>query len=241
MVRLIAFDLDRTLTQHKSKLGVENRQILDTLRAHYHLLMVGAGTCMRIWNQMEQYPIDIIGCYGMQYATYDPQDCQLHMVWNESADVNREEILRRAGLIRDRFDLHAYAGETMEFHETGALTFPCLGTKAQIADKLAYDPDRAKRRVMYPYVKELFSDYNTVIGGSSSFDFTPGNYGKCNALRRYMKMQGLGEQEVVYCGDDYYEGGNDYDVFSAGIPFVKVDDYTKLGETLRRSGLMPDT
>lgn len=30
-IKLVAFDLDGTLTQHKSKLGDQNRQILDAL------------------------------------------------------------------------------------------------------------------------------------------------------------------------------------------------------------------
>ena len=68
--RLIAFDLDGSLTQHKSPLSEECRAVLDRLReAGYTLLMVGAGQCRRIYDQMGEYPIDIIGNYGMQYAT----------------------------------------------------------------------------------------------------------------------------------------------------------------------------
>ena len=52
---VIAFDLDGTLTQHKSKLSEQNRLILDLLREKYRLLMVGAGTCTRIWEQMDRY------------------------------------------------------------------------------------------------------------------------------------------------------------------------------------------
>ena len=46
------------------------------------------------------------------------------------------------------------------------------------------------------------------------------------------------EQEIVYCGDDYSEGGNDYDVYAGGIPFVKVDHYDRLRETLQENGLL---
>ena len=238
MIRLIAFDLDGTLTQHKSTLGLKNRSVLDRLAQRYRLLMVGAGTCDRIYRQMGEYPIDIIGNYGMQFAVYDAQTDAPRLVRSEKAAVDREEILRRAARIRERFGLHDYAGETMEFHATGALTFPVLGTKALLKDKLAYDPDRRKRRGMYPFVREVFRDYNVMIGGSSSFDIVPGQYGKLNALRRYLAENGLTEREVVYCGDDYREGGNDYDVYAAGIPFVKVDDYEKLEEILTQHGLL---
>ena len=116
---------------------------------------------------MDQYPIDIIGSYGMQFATYNKEKQALVLQWDEQVPVDREEALRRAERIRQQFGLFDFAGDTLEFHSTGA-RFPVLGTKANLADKLAYDPDRSKRRVMYPFVKEVFFDYNVMIGGSSS-------------------------------------------------------------------------
>ena len=236
--KIIAFDLDCTLTQHKTKLGPQNRHILDQLGQRYKLIMVGAGTCQRIWNQMDQYPIEIIGSYGMQFAVYNKDQQALVLQWDECVQVNREEVLRRAEKIRQQFGLFDFNGDTLEFHSTGALTFPVLGTKANLADKLAYDPDRSKRRSMYPFVKEVFSDYNVMIGGSSSFDIVPGQYGKLNAIRRYLAENDMHEQEIVYCGDDYSEGGNDYDVYAGGIPFVKVDHYDRLRETLQENELL---
>ena len=200
--------------------------------------MVGAGTCQRIWNQMDQYPIDIIGSYGMQFAAYDKDQRTLVLQWDEHVPVDREEALRRAEKIRRQFGLFDFAGDTLEFHATGALTFPVLGTEADLADKLAYDPDRSRRRIMYPFVKEVFSDYNVMIGGSSSFDIVPAKYGKLNAIRRYLSENGMNERDIVYCGDDYCQGGNDYDVYAGGIPFVKVDHYDRLGETLRENALL---
>ena len=72
-IKLIAFDLDGTLTQHKTKLSPEHRQVLDALGKKYKLLMAGAGMCPRIFNQMDRYPIDILGNYGMQFAKYNAE------------------------------------------------------------------------------------------------------------------------------------------------------------------------
>ena len=63
-IKIIAMDLDGTLTQHKEKLSAEHREVLDKLSQKYKLLMVGAGQVGRIFNQMDKYPIDIIGYYG---------------------------------------------------------------------------------------------------------------------------------------------------------------------------------
>lgn len=236
--RLMAFDLDGTLAQHKTPLGEKNRSVLERLSKKYRLLMVGAGTCTRIFNQLGKFPIDIIGNYGMQYGEYDAESGEIVVKRSENAPVDREEVLRRAELIREKYNLHDFAGETLEFHPTGALTFPVLGTKANIEDKLTYDPDRSKRRVMYEYVCGLFHDYRVVIGGSSSFDIIPGQYGKYNALMQYLTERGMSKEDVVYCGDDYMEGGNDHDVLAGGIPFVKVDNYETLEELLIKEGLL---
>ena len=52
-VKVIAMDLDGTLTQHKTPLSSAHREILTTLSRKYKLLMVGAGQVMRIFNQLE--------------------------------------------------------------------------------------------------------------------------------------------------------------------------------------------
>ena len=65
-----------------------------------------------------------------------------------------------------------FAGDNVEYHPSGCITFPVLGTKAQQADKLAFDPDRSKRRKIYDEVVAAFSDYCVFVGGSSSFDLS---------------------------------------------------------------------
>lgn len=60
-LKLIALDLDGTLTQHRTPLGEKNRKALEKLARRYRLMMAGAGTCQRIFDQMGRFPIDIIG------------------------------------------------------------------------------------------------------------------------------------------------------------------------------------
>ena len=107
-----------------------------------------------------------------------------------------------------------------------------IGTKAQLSDKLAFDPDKSRRRAIYQNVCELFPDYTVFVGGTSSFDMAPSPYNKYYALDEYCKKNGLSHDEVVYVGDDYGEGGNDECVFKSDFTAVKIDDYRKLGEAL---------
>ena len=225
MLKVIAFDLDGTLTQHKTPLCPANRAALEALGRKYRLLMVGAGQVMRIFNQLEGFPIDVIGNYGLQYGKYNNSTGQMEIVRDEQLPCDREGVARRIEALRVKYGFTEYAGDSVEYHPSGCVTFPLLGTKAKQEDKLAFDPTREKRRAFYDDVVRTFSDYVVFIGGSSSFDFAPKPYDKAYALDLYCRENGLSHAEVAYCGDDYGLGGNDEAVFKADFQFICVDNY----------------
>lgn len=230
--KLIAFDLDGTLTQHRTKLGPENRAVLEKLSKKYKLIMIGAGACMRIFGQMNEFPIDIVGNYGMQISRYNHETKTLDIVETACVEPDRERTERICAGFREKYGFTEYAGDAVEFHASGMITFPLLGTKANIEDKLAFDPDRSRRKVFYQEVVDAFPDYTVFIGGSSSFDLAPLPYNKLGALNRYCEENGITHADILFCGDDYGVGGNDEQVYKSDIDFVKVDDYRRLAEYL---------
>lgn len=231
MIKVFAFDLDGTLTQHKTPLDEKNRAILQRLAKNYTLIMVGAGSCMRIHNQLGGFPMDVIGNYGMQYARYEKG--ALNMVRDDVCQCSdKDAIEKKVTVLREKYGYTEFAGDNVEYHASGCITFPILGTKAVQEDKLAFDPDRKKRRSFYHEVCELFSDYNVFVGGSSSFDMAPKPYDKYYALDLYCRENGLSHEEVVYVGDDYGLGGNDEAVFRSDFRFLCIDDYTRLCDVL---------
>ena len=132
--------------------------------------------------------------------------------------------------MRDKYGFTEYRGDSVEFHPSGCVTFPILGTKAFQEDKLAFDPDRSRRRKIYSEVVEAFSDYCVFVGGSSSFDMAPRPYNKYYALDLYCKEHGFEHSEVVYIGDDYGMGGNDESVYLSDFNYITIDNYTQFCE-----------
>ena len=224
-IKIIAMDLDGTLTQHKEKLLDSQRQTLDRLKSKYKLLMVGAGQTQRIFNQMDKYPIDIIGNYGLQFATYNEKTGEMDVKRDLTFPVNRDEIEEKVTYLRKKYGFTEYRGDNVEYHVSGCITFPILGTKALQPDKLSFDPDRSKRRAFYSHVCQLFENYNVFVGGSSSFDMSPKPYNKYYALDLYCKEMGISHSEVLYIGDDYGLGGNDESVYLSDFPYLKIDNY----------------
>ena len=224
-IKVIAMDLDGTLTQHKEVLSNEHMCILNELSKKYKLIMVGAGQVMRIFNQMRQFPIDIIGNYGLQYATYNANTKTMDIKRDLVFPVDKNEIESKVNYFRDKYGYTEYRGDNVEYHMSGCITFPILGTKAKQEDKLAFDPDRKKRRLFYDEVCTVFSNYNVFVGGSSSFDMSPKPYNKYYALDLYCKENNLNHGNIVYIGDDYGYGGNDESVYKSDFNFLTIDDY----------------
>ena len=231
MIKVFAFDLDGTLTQHKTPLDEKNRAILEKLAEHHTLITVGAGSFARIHNQIGKFPMDVIGNYGMQYAKYSGGE--LKLVRDDSVPTENKDIIEeKVRLIREKHGFTSFEGDNVEYHASGCLTLPLLGTRAGVANKLAFDPDRKKRRAFYSEVCELFSDYNVFVGGSSSFDMAPKPYNKYYALDLWCKENKIDHSEVVFVGDDYGLGGNDESVYRSDFRFITIDDYTRLDEVL---------
>ena len=238
MIRLIAFDLDGTLTQHKTKLEPANYETLVALSQKYKLLMAGAGACMRIFNQMDGFPIDIIGNYGLEFAEYDRETCALNVRESNVLPCDRESVERRVTMLREKYGFTDFVGDNVQYHASGCVTFPLLGTDAKIEDKLAFDPDRVKRRAFYDDVCEVFHEYNVFVGGSSSFDMAPKPFNKYYAIMKYCEKMGIDESEVAFVGDDYGPGGNDESVYKSPIRFITVDDYRTFPEVILKAGLL---
>ena len=232
-IKIVAMDLDGTLTQHKQPLDEVHKEALNKLSQKYKLLMVGAGQVVRIFNQMEHFPIDIIGNYGLQYGIYNEKTNNIDIVRDLQFPVDKESVERRVTYLREKFGYTDFVGNNVEFHPSGCLTFPLLGTDAKSEDKLAFDPDRAKRRKIYDEVVETFSDYTVFVGGSSSFDMAPMPYNKYYALDLYCKEHNLKHDEVVYIGDDYGLGGNDESVYKSDFPYLTIDDYRDFPEVIK--------
>jgi hydroxymethylpyrimidine pyrophosphatase-like HAD family hydrolase len=113
------------------------------------------------------------------------------------------------------------------------VTFPILGTKARAEDKLAFDPDRSKRRAIYEDICNVFSDYTVFVGGSSSFDMAPFPFDKAYALAKYCADHGIAHNEVVYIGDDYGPGGNDESVYKSDFNYLTIDNYLDFPEIVK--------
>ena len=221
--KLVVMDLDGTLSQHRTPLTDEAREALDALSRRYSLLMAGGGSAERIHGQMGLYPIDILGNYGMQEGR--PVDGQWQVVREESVAVDTAFFEEKIAQMRQKYGYTQYYGDSFEIHKSGMVTFSLVGTKAPIDVKLAFDPDKSKRRAMYAEMCEVFKDYSVFIGGTTSFDIALKSFNKYDAVMRYAAEKGISRDEIIFFGDDLDDGGNDSHIRLGGMDYIRVYDY----------------
>jgi len=221
--KVVAMDLDATLCQHRSPIPPENLKALDALMKRYRCVMVGAGNAPRIYRQMGNYPIEIVGNYGMQEA--EVRDGKLVIVRAVTNTVDRAFFREKTDCLRKKYGYTDYEGEPLEFHASGMVTFGLLGTSPSAEHKVAFDPDRRKRRAMYGEVCEIFRDYSVYIGGSTSFDFAGKRYNKYDATLCWAERHGYSLEDIVFIGDDFADGGGDSHVRIKGMDHIVINDY----------------
>ncbi len=226
--RLVCLDLDATLCQHRSAPPPENLATLRELMKRYKCIMVGAGNAPRIYRQMGNFPIDILANYGMQESKM--VDGEFRIVRQVTNQVDQAFFRRETDRLRAKYGYTKYYGNPIEFHASGMVTFGLLGTTPPKEMKMAFDPDKAKRRAMYAEVCEVFKDYSVFIGGSSSFDFAGPQYNKYDCVMTYAREHGYARDEIIFIGDDFGDGGGDSHVRLKGLDYIEIEDYRKFPE-----------
>ncbi len=230
--RLIAFDLDGTLTASHTPIENDNLLFLYTLSQKYALLILSAASCHRIFRQTRHFPAaDLLGNYGLEKGKVDPYgDLVCTEQCAETRDVSAVNAFFDA--LRRKHGYTNYRGDSVLFTKTGLIGFPLLGTTAGVADKQSFDRDGAKRALLLPEIRAHFPSDTVLVSGTNSVDIIPHPHSKLYALRAFCAEHGYKSEEVLFCGDEYKDGGNDAGVAHSEFGFVPVDDYRLLPSLL---------
>lgn len=231
--KLIAFDLDDTLSVAKSAISPQMATLLVQLLEKYEVCIISGGNIeqfkLQVINNLNAQPhhlkrFHLMPTCGTQYWLYDEVTSDwVRQYTNEPTDEQKQRAIealtngaKELGLWPER----SY-GEVVE-DRGSQVTYSALGQQAPSGEKYAWDPENAKRLKLREYVLPFVPDLEVRIGGTTSIDVTLQGVDKAYGIQQLIEHAGVTKDEILFIGDKLEEGGNDYPVKSVGIDTIAV-------------------
>jgi hypothetical protein len=230
-LRVVAFDLDDTLTVSKSKIDPGMAELLDELLARLDVCIISGGRFEQFETQVLQYlqaPPDrlarlhIMPTCGTRYYTWG------NGAWHRryAEDLTEGEKVRIVSVLTEGAKQLGFWepnpwGEIIE-DRGSQITYSALGQAAPAEAKYEWDRDGSKKRKLRDYAAERLPDLEVRVGGTTSVDITRKGIDKAYGIKRLIAQLNVSPDELLFIGDRLGEGGNDYPVRALGVRWLEV-------------------
>ena len=236
--KIIAFDLDGTLTVSKSPITVEMAELIKSLAKQRMVVVISGGAFNQFKTQFLPpfhsdaamsnilHNLILLPTSGSQRYEYDQEKKDWQMTDKEPMDP--EVKARVIKLLQGVIDSNLYGipkdpiGKIIEDRDT-QVTFTPNGQQAPIEIKRLWDPDRQKREKIRASIAPQLPEVDLLINGSSSIDVLSKGFNKAVGIGRLLNKLNLQKTDMVFIGDGLFPGGNDYSVHEAGIETIAID------------------
>jgi len=228
MYKLIAFDLDGTLTESKQPIDNSIVKFLTNLAHDYEIAIITGGTLEQIQTQvLDRIPdwvedkMHLMPCSGAEYFRFGQTIYRNLIPKKEKAMM----IPIITGLLKQMgYWIDNPAGDIIE-DRGSQITISALGQKAELKDKEEWDEFGIKRREIRDTIKTMFPEYNVRVGGLTSVDISIHGIDKEYAINEVIRWNSFDRSEVLYIGDKFRPGENDYPALIAGVTCLRVTSY----------------
>lgn len=231
MFKMIAFDMDGTLTPSKGKMDTEMVELFKKLLEKYQVAIIS-------WGKYELFQTQVLPLLGTDEKLlsnlYACPTCSTAMylyregAWQKqySLDLTKEEREHIISVLNDAIDTlwlrpEKLWGEMVEDRVT-QITISTLGQQAPIEEKEKYDKDFSKRKKIRDHMLPDLAWFNVLIAGSTSIDITREGVDKAYGIRKLMEVSWVGLNEIIFVGDAVFPGGNDYPPLEMGVTTKRV-------------------
>jgi phosphomannomutase len=230
-LKAVVFDLDDTLAESKSTMDPAMSQALAALLERVPVCIISGGR----FEQFESQALDgftasaaalarlhLMPTCGTRYYLWDGSSWAMQYAEDLSDD---EKARSMAALEQGAQELGLWHpgpwGDIIE-DRGSQITFSALGQRAPVAEKVAWDPDGAKKRALWEYVSPRLPDLEVRGGGSTSIDITRKGIDKAYGVGKLLTQLDATRDELLFIGDRLDPTGNDYPVYAMGVACVAV-------------------
>lgn len=244
--KILAFDIDQTLNVAKTPIPDEIADLLTKCLDHFEVCPISG-------QKFDQFMIQIVNrlikatpdqlrhlhlfvAQGTQYYRFDGSAWQ--QVYNypltEQQVATITQALETAARELGYWEADQLApGDQIIENRLSQVTFSALGQTAGTEAKYAWDPDHKKRDAIVARAKELASEFEYEVGGTTSINaFIPG-MNKVFGITHLMEELKVDRSDILYFGDMTQPGGNDYPVVQMGVDTITVRSHEDTAFALR--------
>lgn len=229
MKRLIVFDLDGTLAESKSPVDREVLTLLHELLGIVKVAVISGGD----WPQFEKQllsdlPSDeclsnlfLLPTCGTKFFLFDGVWRKLYS--EDFLPMEKTRIMKslKNAVSSSGLKVENPWGETTE-DRGSQITFSALGHRAPLKEKVKWDPNFIKRKLIKAALEISIPEFSIRMGGTTSIDITKAGIDKAYGIRKLRDVLGISLEEMIFVGDALFAGGNDYPVAEAGVDSIPV-------------------
>jgi len=228
--KLIAFDLDGTLTESKSLMDSQMAGLLSRLLKVKKVAVMSGGT----FNQFQKQFVRSLKCSRHQLENlylfptcgssfYRYQDGWYNVYKEELSENEKEKIINA---LTKALEEVKFSGSEQLFgdliQDRGTqISFSALGQEAPVELKKRWDPKGIKRLKIKKALEHHIPEFEIRIGGSTSIDITRKGIDKAYGIAQIEKHLGIQKEEIIFIGDALFPGGNDYPVKETGVECIE--------------------
>lgn len=236
MKKIIAFDLDETLTETRSQMSDEMAELLGELLKKFEVCVISGGSFEQYQKQfisnlkvdpLHLKSLHLMPTCGTRYYRFDANRGEWAMVYAENFKDDEKKIIIKAleeGINEVGYQIKNPKGPLIE-DRGSQITYSALGQDAKPAEKKAWDPDGEKKRRIREVVAEKIPQFEVRAGGTTSIDVTKQGIDKAYGMNKLMEILKIKKEDILFIGDRLWAGGNDYPVKLMGIDCVAVGGF----------------
>ncbi len=233
--KLIAFDLDDTLSISKSAMSDQMAELFGQLLDKYEVCIISGG-------KFEQFKIQVIDrisvpshallklhlmpTCGTRYYRYDESNQDWDLQYSEDlSEQQKAKIISVLKAEEKNFDLKNEKtwGDIIE-DRGSQIAYSILGQQAPPDEKYKWAEQYGDtKKAFRDKVAEQLPDLEVRLGGSTTLDITKLGIDKAYGMEKLIAELGISKDEILFMGDKLQEGGNDYPVKAMGIDAIAVE------------------
>lgn len=236
MKKVLAFDMDDTLTDTKTPVTDKMAKIIGDMLDSFDVCIVSGASFEQFKIQMVSHlnlsptrlrRLHLMPTCGTRYYRYNETNKDWELQYSEDlTDEEAEKITDALEKSAKKLDLWPKnpKGAVIE-NRSSQVTFTGLGHDAEYDEKQAWDPDGSKRLAITKLVHDMTPEFEASVAGTTSIDVTRPGINKAYGISKLVDILDISLDDILFFGDKLKEGGNDYPVKALGTDTIEVNGW----------------